>query len=215
MFWLAVAGAAAACSCALACAIVAAWLARERRRPDPGATMPRRAPTQPPLVVVPAPQQAPSPVFVLPAPVFHPVPAPAAAPAAAPAVHADTGRGGVVLQGRYPQLGRALGGWLQAERDEVERVRIAHDLGSVGGADAARALLDGVRTGALTPTVAADNLERGGFEAGIAVAAALRDPEPRVRALASTLVGRSTPLERMPLPSPPEPPASGAAPDTP
>lgn len=123
-----------------------------------------------------------------------------------------TGPGGpVVLEGSYPQLGNALGAWLQDERDEIERIRIARDLGTIGDARSARALLDGVRTGVLSPTVAADNLQRGGFEAGIAIAAALRDPEPRVRALAASLVGRTTPLEPAnvltntlrPMPEPP------------
>lgn len=123
-------------------------------------------------------------------------------------------RAPIVLEGRYPQLGAALGTWLQVEPDEVERIRIARDLGTLGGAGSARALLDGVRTGVLSPTIASDQLERGGFEAGITVAAALRDPEPRVRALATSLVGRTTPLEpaRMtqphvpPMPNPPHPP---------
>ena len=130
----------------------------------------------------------------------------------ATASHASpiTMRSPIVLEGRYPQLGAALGAWMQVEPDEVERIRIARDLGTIGGAGSARALLDGVRTGVLSPTIASDQLERGGFEAGIAVAAALRDPEPRVRALATSLVGRSTPLEpaRMtgqapPMPNPP------------
>jgi hypothetical protein len=133
----------------------------------------------------------------------------------APATYATAPRAPIVLEGRYPQLGAALGSWLQVEPDEVERIRIARDLGTIGGAGAARALLDGVRTGMLSPTIASDQLERGGFEAGIAVAAALRDPEPRVRALATSLVGRSTPLEpaRMtvpgmpPMPNPPTDPA--------
>jgi hypothetical protein len=119
----------------------------------------------------------------------------------------------IVLEGRYPQLGAALGAWMQVEPDEVERIRIARDLGTVGGAGSARALLDGVRTGVLAPTIAADQLERGGFEAGVAVAAALQDPEPRVRALATSLVGRSQPLEPArltgnPMPPMPNPPTS-------
>ena len=123
-------------------------------------------------------------------------------------------RAPIVLEGRYPQLGSALGAWLQTEPDEVERIRIARDLGSVGGAGSARALLDGVRTGVLAPTIAADQLERGGFEAGVTVAAALHDPEPRVRALATSLVGRTQPLEparfaaptQRPMPDPPDAP---------
>lgn len=107
----------------------------------------------------------------------------------------------VVLTGRYPQLGAALGAWMQTEPDPVERGRIAHDLGSIGSADAARSLLDGIRTGVLSPTIAIDQLERGGFDAGIAVAAALADPSPEVRAVATSIVGRRAPLQHLPLSS--------------
>jgi hypothetical protein len=136
----------------------------------------------------------------------------------APAVHREPASG-VVLEGRYPQLGAALGAWMQAERDPVERCRIAHDLGTIGSADAARSLLDGVRTGVLSPTIAVDNLERGGFDAGIAVAAALGDPSPDVRAVATSIVGRRAPLqasslaraehEPRPMPRPPRGPTGG------
>lgn len=181
--WLAVCGGILAAACALACAIACAWLARPERRERPAAQ-----PSVQPVALVYVPPPAPPPIYLV---------APSRATAQhRPDVATATQRDGVVLDGRYPGLGRVLGGWLQEEPDAVERIRIACDLGRVGGADSARALLDGVRTGVLSPTVAADNLTQGGFDAGIAVAGALQDPEPRVRALASNLVGRSTPMRR-------------------
>ncbi len=130
---------------------------------------------------------------------------------ATPPALPETARSPIVLEGRYPQPRAERGAELQVERDEIERIRIARDLGTIGGASSARALLDGVRTGVLSPTIASDQLERGGFEAGIAVAAALRDPEPRVRSLATSLVHRSAPLEparitSQELPPMPDPP---------
>ncbi|MCW2927355.1 MAG: hypothetical protein JWM86_1323 [Thermoleophilia bacterium] len=228
--WLAIVGGIVAAACALACAVACAWLARAAQRLV--SEHPRLLPGQhvaPPLPMVvygsPQPAPQPPPIYLIP-PVSmrvqqpQPMPTMTYAPAPnAPHGYAPLGydaggtRGPVVLEGHYPQLGQALGTWLQSEADPVERTRIARDLGGVGGADSARALLDGVRTGAITPTIAADNLERGGFEAGIAVAAALRDPEPRVRELASTLVGRCNPLEPAgfrPMPTPPPDPARRA-----
>lgn len=232
--------AACAAACAVACAILARETRRAStgaHRPLPYGHPPAPQPLpqivfaqqpapQPTYVIAPPPAPAPQPVtYVVQAPpAYAPTPIappPGHVPMSAPthaASHAPAGwdpggtRGPLVLEGHYPQLGRALGSWLQVEQDPVERTRIARDLGGVGGADAARALLDGVRTGVITPTIAADNLERGGFEAGIAVAAALRDTEPRVRALASTLVGRCTPLESAelrPMPVPPRGPTRG------
>jgi hypothetical protein len=202
--WLAIAGAAVACVAALACAVAAAWMARQ----DRATPQPVRVPVlHAPVPSQPAPMPMPTIVVQVPTPVAAPH-----APFAPPS--ADTA-GPVVLQGRYPQLGRALGAWLQTEPDPIERTRIARDLGSLGSGDAARSLLDGVRTGVLSPTVAADHLARGGFEAGIAVAAALRDPEPRVRALAGSIVARTTPVEAIEAPRParPMPPVPGPGAD--
>ncbi|MCW2923641.1 MAG: hypothetical protein JWM98_1045 [Thermoleophilia bacterium] len=209
--WFAVAGGIVAAACAVGCAAACAWISRAATQ---AAT--QSAPAQargasvgqvPMALVQVAAAQHAAPPPGSPQYVTH-APPDGAQP-----------RTGVVLDGNYPGLGRVLGGWMQGEPDAIERVRIAQDLGRLGGADSARALLDGVRTGVINPTVAADNLARGGFEAGIAVAAALRDPEPRVRSLATTLVGRCTPLERTapllsagspfrqrPMPEPPTPP---------
>lgn len=104
---------------------------------------------------------------------------------------------------------------MQSEPDPIERVRIAQDLGTVGDADSARALLDGVRTGVITPTIAAANLERGSWAAGVAIAAALQDPAPRVRALASTLAGRAAPLRALPPARTQDGTVAGGAPGAP
>ncbi len=178
MVWLAIAGAAIACIVAIGCAIAAAWMSHPKQ---PVVSSAQIVPSLPqPTIVVQMPQPLVPATFVQ--------------------QSSDTSDP-IVLTGNYPRLGNALGAWLQSEQDPIERTRIARDLGTVGGADAARSLLDGVRSGAISPTVAADHLARGGFEAGIAVAAALRDPEPRVRALANAIVSRCTPVEPLELPS--------------
>ncbi|MEO6867013.1 MAG: hypothetical protein ABI200_03240 [Gaiellales bacterium] len=208
IIWLAVVGGIVAFGCALVCAVASVILARAAQRgssarmqintqvahrPAGGQPQPQPMMTVLHPVVAPQPQQ---PIIVMmPQPQLQPQPP-----------HHPQPGAGVVLEGHYPQLGRALGSWLQVERDELERGRIARDLGRLGSADAARALLDGVRTGVITPTIAADNLERGGFDAGIAVATALRDPEPRVRALATSLVGRRVPLTPASIEPPPASP---------
>ncbi|MCB0879303.1 MAG: hypothetical protein KDC46_10030 [Thermoleophilia bacterium] len=234
--WLAVVGGAVAFVTAVGCALAAAWLARaahrtshappagmpvERLRLHSPAPLPVRPPVQvliPPQTVLPAPQPPTIVVQLPPEQQYQPYPAPARHSSALPTEarvlpnHADA----LMLEGHYPRLASALGGWLQAEQDPVERTRIARDLGRLGSGDAARSLLDGVRTGVLSPTVAADQLLAGGFESGIAVAAALRDPDPRVRQLATSIVSRSNPVEAIypapvqhPLPDPPRGPTGG------
>ena len=218
--WLAVVGGIIAGACAAACALACAWLARTARHdarpaghasPITGATLvhvPRA-----PVHAQPRYALHPTTAIATTHPFTHP-PAETSQLHQVRAPHRDPARGQIVLEGSYPQLRNALGAWLQVEHDEIERIRIARDLGTLGDARSARALLDGVRSGVLSPTIAADNLQRGGFEAGIAVAAALRDPEPRVRALAASLVSRTTPLEpanalttaMRPMPEPPRRP---------
>jgi len=181
VIWLAVLGGviAGACACATA------WLIWSTRRDQISYTAP--------------PQQTPSHMIAV-SPPLHAQPVPPYVVQQSQLQHHQLPPIDVhpplQLEGHYPRLAEALGTWMQTEPDAVERVRIARDLGAIGGADSARALLNGVRTGVLTPTIAADNLRRGGFEAGIAVTAALADPEPRVRELATSLVGRAVPLQR-------------------
>lgn len=210
ILWVVGVAAVVAGVCAVTCIIIVAWLARSTAprsgQPTPGGSpapgrvlvergYPSPVPMQPVAAVpvtyvqvLPAPMQPQrSVVRQLPVTGQHPTPA----------------RHPVILEGRYPGLGGALGTWMQVEPDELERMRIAQDLGTLGDASSARALLDGVRSGVLSPTAAADYLQQGGFEAGIVVAAALQDPEPRVRAIANSLVGRTTPLVRTTLQPPP------------
>lgn len=196
-----------ALACALACAAAAALLARPSRTATPPLALQLLPTVQPPAA-------APHPVVLVPpstTPAWHAPPGmayvdqggsgdPLTPDVATVPVAAGVGAGTgtpdrpIVLTGRYPRLGASLAAWLRVEADPVERVRIATDLGSLGTVDAAHGLLDAVRARVLSPTVAADQLERGGFDAGIVVAGAMSDPDPRVRELAASIVSRRVPV---------------------
>lgn len=165
----------AACITALVCVVVLMLLVRRDGATGAQATASRSWP----VPTIPATMT----VMSVPTVTMH--------PAGSLVVQAPTGatRSGTYLVGTYPGLSTVLGTWLHAEPDPVERVRIAHDLGTVGDAPAARALLEGVGAGVVTPTIAADQLQRCGFEAGVLVGAcaASHGLPPRVQALAEHL----------------------------
>lgn len=195
---LAVAAGLFALVCALACAIAAAMLVGRGRGGLSGAAF---SPTQRPLAptstalsrtVAPAAPSMPTHLVMAPPPpptIIVQLPPQPQLPIVG---HAPPYAEGTTLTGNYPGLSRVIGDWMLDESDPIERVRMANDLGTLGDGDAARALLDGVRVGRISPTVAADQLERGGFAAGAIVAsAAASERDERVGPFARHVLARA------------------------
>lgn len=167
---------------AIACIVTTAWLVRRERRGHL-APAPRVSPQpplhQPTVVHVLQPQQPVVYVQQHPGPVAHVGWMPPAPPVQSAPPHAP-----IRLQRPWPGVADALGQHLRVEADPVERMRVAIDLGGMGGARPARLLLDAVRDGSISPAAGAEAISRTGFDGGVIAGMALAEADPRVRSLA-------------------------------
>lgn len=179
---LALVGAAVALLAAGVCVAMTAWFVRRESNAVPapvrGHHAPRAAVAHPTVVHVLPPQQ----LVVQQVPLMH---VGAVAPASRPHQAAQPG---VHLQRPWPGVAEALGHHLRVERDPIDRMRVAMDLGGLGGARPASLLLDAVRDGTISPAAGAEAISRTGFEGGVIAGAAMAEPDPRVRSLAQLVL---------------------------
>lgn len=171
---------------ATACiAAVCVLVRKESRR---GAGTPA-APARQRLAVRPQPQHVPVQyVQVLPAP--QPQPVYHHPPQQVIVVQAPAPPGTALLQRPWAGVANAIGAQMRIEQDPTDRVRMAVDLGGLGGAVAARELVAAVREGVISPSVGAHAIARAGFDAGVTVGRLGQDADPRVRTMAALVEQR-------------------------
>lgn len=158
----------------VACVVITVVLARREDAPSPAAH-----------AVAPVVRMAPAPNvrvgWILPSPQQHPVAQRASSFHEAP----------LTIQRPWPGVVDALGHHMRSERDPVDRVGAAQDLGAMGGARPARMLVDAVRDGVISPAAGAQAIIRTGFDGGVMTGIALAETDPRVRTMVQLVLAGS------------------------